>query len=200
MRTDSAPALQARLAQGDLDVIGPLFELYRERLKREIARELAADPRLRARFDASDVVQEVFRDALRQVGGYVAGGSRVGFFAWLRGLAHERRLKFLRDHLDAQCRSVRRQQALLDDSRQHPTAPSDSPAGAAAVAEERESLRAALDRLRPEDREVIRLRVTEGRTNREAAGLLGLSPEAVAKRLERALRRLRQAAGEDSDE
>jgi RNA polymerase sigma-70 factor, ECF subfamily len=146
------------------------------------------------------VVQEVYRDAKQQVRGYVAAGARVGFFAWLRGLARQRRLKLVRDHLDAQCRTVKRQQALPEDSWRHPPAPGGTPSGAVAAAEQRQRLSAALGRLRPEDREVIRLRVTEARSNREAAELLGLSPEAVAKRLERALRRLRDEVAGSPDE
>jgi RNA polymerase sigma-70 factor, ECF subfamily len=192
MRTESKQALFHQLTKGNLEVIDQLFACYRELLHRAVSRELTADGRLRARFDASDVVQEVFRDARQQVRGYVAAGARVGFFAWLRGLARERRLKFVRDHLDAQRRTVRRQQALPDDSWRHPPSPGGTPSGAAVAAEQRQRLGAALDRLRPDDREVIRLRVTEARSNREAAELLGLSPEAVAKRLERALRRLRE--------
>src|SRR5262249_32478715 len=157
------------------------------------ARELADDPRLAARFDASDVIQEVFLDARKQVGWFLANDGRIDFWAWLRGLARERRLKFLRDHLDAQCRTAKRQHVLPDESRRHPPAPGDSPSGAAQAAEQAERLRRALRQLRPEDREIIRLRVTEGRTNPEVAALLGATPAAIAKRLERALRRLREA-------
>jgi RNA polymerase sigma-70 factor (ECF subfamily) len=188
-----------QLTRGHLEVIDVLFECYRDRLRQEVARDLTADRRLQARFDASDVVQEVFADARRQVGGYVAAGARVSFFDWLRGLARERRLKFVRCHLDAQRRTVKCQQPLPDDSRRHPAAPDDTPSRAAAAAEERQRLGAALDRLRPEDREVIRLRVAERQSNREAAVLLGLSPEAAAKRLERALRRLRETIAADSE-
>jgi RNA polymerase sigma-70 factor (ECF subfamily) len=201
MRTDPSQvsALVDRLTRGHLDAFDAVFECYRDRLLREVARDLAADRRLQPRFDASDVVQEVFADARRQVAGYVAAGSRVGFLDWLRGLARERRLKLVRSHLDAQRRTVKRQQSLPEDSWRHPPAPEDTPSRAAAAAEQLQRLGAALDRLRPEDREVIRLRVTELRSNREAAAILGLSPEAVAKRLERALRRLRETVTPRTD-
>src|SRR5262249_26465544 len=127
----------------------------------------------------------------------------VDFRAWLRGLARERRLKFLRDHLDAQCRSARRQQALPDESWRHPSSPGGRPRRGAGAPEQSDRPGRARRpppaegpegrRLRAEDQEVIRLRVTEGRTNPEVAGLLGTTPAAVAKRLERALRRLREA-------
>ena len=183
-----------RLARGEPGALGELFDVYRHRLRQEIAGELAADPRLAARFDASDVVQEVFLDARQQVGWFLASNGRVDFWVWLRGLARERRLKFLRDHLDAQCRSAKRQRGLPDESALHPAAPGASPSTAAGAAEDAERLTGALQRLGPEDREVIRLRVTEGRSNPEAAALLGITSAAVAKRLERALRRLREVA------
>jgi RNA polymerase sigma-70 factor (ECF subfamily) len=196
---DEVGVLLDRLARGEPGALGALFDVYRARLRNEIAGDLAADPRLTARFDASDVVQEVFLDARQQVGWFLANGGRVDFWGWLRGLARERRLKFLRDHLDAQCRSAKRQRELPDESAYHPAAPGTSPSGAAGAAEEAERLAHTLERLAPEDREVIRLRVTEGRTNPEAAAVLGLTPAAVAKRLERALRRLREAANGTGD-
>jgi RNA polymerase sigma-70 factor (ECF subfamily) len=189
---DELAALLDRLAQGDEAALGTLFDSYRDDLRREISRELAADPRLSARFDASDVVQEVFLDARKQIAGFLAGDGRIDFRNWLRGLARERRLKFLRDHLDAQCRTAKRQRGMPDESGQHPPSPDDTPSAAARAAEDAEGVRRALGRLQPEDQEVIRLRVTEGQTNSEVAARLGVTPAAVAKRLERALRRLRE--------
>jgi RNA polymerase sigma-70 factor, ECF subfamily len=192
-------ALLERLHKGEYQVLGRLFALYRRRLRVEIARDLAADPRLGARFDASDIVQEVFFDAQRQITGYLARGAEVSFYTWLRGLARERRLKFLRQHLDAQCRSVRRQRPLPDDSREHP-AISDKRSVRATSGEEHDRVRSRFQQLRAEDQEVIRLRVTEGRTNLEVAVLLGLTPAAVAKRLQRALRRLKATMADDGTE
>ncbi len=197
VENDRITALLERVARGDEDALGALFHSYRHLLREEIARDLAGDPRLAARFDASDVVQEVFLDARAQIRWFLGTAGRVDFWVWLRGLARERRLKFLRDHLDAQCRSAKRQQLLPDESWQHPAAPEHSPSGAAVAAEQAERVWQALQELRPEDQEVIRLRITEGRTNPEVAGLLGLTPAAVAKRLERALQRLREAADEE---
>jgi len=192
---DLIASLLERLTQGDPEALGALFDCYRQRLRRVVARQLANDPRLAARFDASDVVQEVFLDARNQIGWFLTCGGRVDFWGWLLGLARERRLKFLRDHLDARCRTAKQQQALPDESWQHPPAPGDSPSAAARSAEQAERLRGALGWLRPEDQEIIRLRVIEGRTNPDVAALLGVTPAAVAKRLERALRRLREAVG-----
>jgi RNA polymerase sigma-70 factor, ECF subfamily len=195
---DRTVVLLDRLADGDEEALGALFDSYRPSLRQEIARELTADPRLAARFDASDVVQEVFLDARRQIGWFLPNRAHVNFGVWLRGLARERRLKFLRDHLDAQCRTAKRQRALPDESWQHPAAQEDSPSGAIQTAEQSECIRRALQRLRPEDQDVIRLRITDGRSNPEVAGLLGATPAAVAKRLERALHRLREAVAAET--
>jgi RNA polymerase sigma factor (sigma-70 family) len=54
-------------------------------------------------------------------------------------------------------------------------------------------VRRALQGLAADDQDIIRLRVTEGYSNPEAAQMLRVTPAAVAKRLERALRRLKQA-------
>ena len=47
-----------------------LFDQYRDRLRRMV--ELRLDPRLRARPDASDVVQEAFLDVARDLDAYLA--------------------------------------------------------------------------------------------------------------------------------
>jgi RNA polymerase sigma-70 factor (ECF subfamily) len=194
---DQIAILLERIAGGDEDALGALFDSYRPLLRFEIARELAADPRLAARFDASDVVQEVFLDARQQIRWFLDQGGRVDFWVWLRGLARERRLKFLRDHLDAQCRTARRQQGLPDESWRHPPSLEDSPSDAAQAAEKAECLGRALGQLRPEDQEIIHLRISDGRSTLEVAQLLGLTPAAVTKRLQRALRRLKEAAAAD---
>src|SRR5262245_44546964 len=132
-----------QLAGGDVSVLGPLFVAYREQLRCEIARNLAGDPRLATRFDASDVVQELFRDAQQQVGGYVQNQTRIEFLTWLRGLARERFLKFQRDHLDAQCRTLKRQTPLPEESWRHPAAEQESPSEDVRAAERDDQVRRA---------------------------------------------------------
>ena len=56
-------------------------------------------------------------------------------------------------------------------------------------------LQEALNRMEDLDREVIALRNFEELDNREAAAVLGLSPEATRKRYVRALKRLQDALG-----
>ena len=57
---------------------------YRDRLRRLVAVRL--DPRLAARADASDVVQEALADAARKLDGYLRDRP-IPFYPWLRQLA-----------------------------------------------------------------------------------------------------------------
>ena len=54
-----------QLRAGDRQALAALFEQHRERLRRMV--ELRLDQRLRARLDASDVVQEAFLDVARDL-------------------------------------------------------------------------------------------------------------------------------------
>jgi RNA polymerase sigma-70 factor (ECF subfamily) len=58
---------------------------------------------------------------------------------------------------------------------------------------ERDRVRAAFDRLRPADQELLRLLAWDGLTHSEAADVLGCKPAAFSVRLHRARRRLREA-------
>ncbi len=58
-----------KLRGGDRQALGMLFDHYRERLRRMV--ELRLDPRLRARSDASDVVQEAFLDVAGDLDAYL---------------------------------------------------------------------------------------------------------------------------------
>src|SRR5207244_9467827 len=91
------------LREGNPSALPALFEHFRPRLRQMV--RLRMDPRLAARVDASDVLQEAFMDAARQVDNYLRDPGVV-FYVWLRGLAWKRLLKLQRQHLGAQCRAV----------------------------------------------------------------------------------------------
>jgi hypothetical protein len=59
-----------RLRGGDRRALAALFDRHRDRLRRTV--ELRLDPRLRARLDASDVVQGAFLDVARDLDAYLA--------------------------------------------------------------------------------------------------------------------------------
>src|SRR5262249_8921024 len=151
--------------------------------------------RLTARVDASDVVQETYLEALRRLPGYLHEPG-LPFVLWLRWLGREKGLGLHRRHLHAGRRGV---------TREVPPLPPDSsacfvaallgreamPSEVAAAAEAAEKLRLALGQLDDDERDLILWRHFEQLTNREIAGLLGVTEAAAAKRYVRALERLR---------
>src|SRR5262245_15314 len=82
---------------GDVEARDQLLARHRPFLHRVV--ELRLDPRLRARVDASDIVQEVQLDAFRRLPDYLERRP-MPFRLWLRKTANERLLKIQRRHLE----------------------------------------------------------------------------------------------------
>jgi RNA polymerase sigma-70 factor (ECF subfamily) len=185
-----------RLRQGDGEALALLFDYYRSRLRHMV--RLRMDTRLAARLDPSDVLQEAYLDAARQVPGYLRQ-SRVAFYVWLRGLTWERLLNLERHHLGAQCRTVNREVALPTASSvllaSQLIAPGTGPSRALLKEELNRRVQQALDRLSSEDREVILLRHFECLTNGQVAQTLGLTDSGATMRYGRALFRLKELLG-----
>jgi len=179
--------------RGDPDALGRLLDYYRPRLRRMVG--LWLDPGVRARVDPSDVVQEVYLDAKQQVESYLED-PRVVFYVWLRGLAQQRLTKLHRRHLTAQCRSTRREEPLPCESSlvlaQRLLAGWTSPSGALSKRELRRCVQRAMEKLDPNDREVILMRQFEEMSNQEVAQALGLSESGATMRYGRALLRLKE--------
>lgn len=76
------------------------------------------------------------------------------------------------------------------------TEPGPAPDRLAFESDRRKALLAALDRLRPDHRAVLRLRILEGRSTSEVAALTDRSQQAVRQLQVRALAALRVALGE----
>jgi RNA polymerase sigma-70 factor (ECF subfamily) len=161
--------------------------------------ELRLDRRVLSRIDPSDVIQESYLDAARRLEEYLAD-PRVPLFLWLRLVVGDRLRKLHRDHLGTQMRDAGRELSLYRDPL--PAASSaalaaqllgrlTSPTQAAVRAEQMLRVQEALNALDPIDREVICLRHFEGLSRAEAAQVLGIEEAATAKRLVRALARLK---------
>src|SRR5947209_13035588 len=192
MSDDLRPTLE-RAAAGDAAGWRELVGRHHDRLRRMVA--LRLDPRLRGRVDPSDVLQEVYADAARQLPGYLAAPP-LPFFLWLRQLAGTRLAKAHRHHLGTQGRDVRREVGLVPEASSAALADGllgreGRPSEAAMRDELRARLLAALDGMNPLDREMLALRHFEQLGNAEAARVLGLSVAAASKRYVRALERLR---------
>jgi RNA polymerase sigma-70 factor (ECF subfamily) len=183
---------------GDSRIVGDLLDRYRGRLRQIIGFRL--DRRLRGRIDASDVVQEAFLDALRKLEVYLRNPS-IPFFLWLRLIAGEKVRQLHRQHLDAKMRAAGREQpmhrrafaattsVMLAD---HLEAKGTSPSGALEREERKAAVAAALESMKPIDREVLALRHFEALTNQEAACVLGVSESAASTRYFRAVQRLKR--------
>ncbi len=154
-------------------------ELRFERLYAQHGRAVLAYSVRRAPVDeAADIVAETFLVAWRRLDDVPAEDARL----WLYGVA--------RRVLANQQRSERRRQRLADRLRQELPAVLES---VPAPDLQAGAVEAALARLRPEDREVLRLSAWEELTPVEIATVLGVSQVAVRSRLHRARRRLRAA-------
>jgi RNA polymerase sigma-70 factor (ECF subfamily) len=193
MQTDSEETrrLLREVQTGDPQILGQLLTRHQAYLQRFV--ELRLDPRLRARLDPADIVQEAQMEAVRRLPRYLEQ-PRLPFRLWLRELAHDRLLNARRDHAKAARRSVEREVPLPDESaaefaRQF-LACGSSPSQHLSRKELVRRVRAAMAWLPESDREVLLLRHFEGLTNPEVAALLGLTPGAVSKRYGRAVRRL----------
>src|SRR5688500_54627 len=99
--------LLSHAQDGQAEAVQQLFARHRRRLKRMVA--LRMDPRLAARIDPSDVVQEALIDATRKLAGYLKKRP-IAFYPWLRQIACERLIDLHRKHVRAARRSVRREE------------------------------------------------------------------------------------------
>jgi RNA polymerase sigma-70 factor (ECF subfamily) len=176
--------------------LGELFHQHRDRLRTMVA--LRMDPRVAGRLDPSDVVQESFVEAAQRYPEYTRSPT-LSPYLWLRFLTMQRLLILHRRHLQTASRDAGREVSLeapvLDISSaglaQHLLDSGTSPSRTAARVEEAARLHEALEQLEPIDREILALRHFEQLGNEDAAGVLGIEPDAASQRYYRALNRLR---------
>jgi RNA polymerase sigma-70 factor (ECF subfamily) len=193
-----------RAGTGDQAARQQLLARHRGRLRQMVA--LRIDRRMAARVDPSDVVQEALADAAHSLSDYLKDRP-LPFYPWLRHFAWERLLQLHRHHLQAQRRSVSREQLRIGDVADESAAvlaerlanSGSSPSARLLAAELRDRVRAALDALEPRDREVLVLRYLEQLTSKEIGAVLGISEPAVKTRHRRALERLRRILDEAAE-
>jgi len=169
MADSPACRLLRRIAEGDAEALGQLYDLYAG-----IVNALALRI-LRDAAEAEDVVQEVFVQAWRQGARFDPQRGRPE--AWLFTMARTRALDRLR-------RRLARREAGEDGL----------PAGAAAPAPEAAlSVRTALAALSADQRQAVELAYYEGLTQTEIARQLGEPLGTVKTRIRTAMMRLREA-------
>lgn len=186
-----------RAATGDAESWRRLLEPHHDRLRRMVAGRM--DPRLQGRIDPSDVLQNAYLEAIRQLEKYLKN-TTLPFFLWLRSLVGSQLARTHRQHLGTQQRNAGREVALDQPAPDMSSAvlaqcllrQSERPSEEAVRAELRERLQILLDQLNAADREVLALRHFEQLSTAETAVVLGISASAAGKRYIRALDRLRE--------
>jgi RNA polymerase sigma-70 factor (ECF subfamily) len=171
------------------------LERYRDYLR--LLARLQLDPRLRARCDASDVVQQTFLQAHQALAQF-RGGSEAELAAWLRQVLARNLAHAARDHRRGR-RDVARERSLeaaLEASSARLegwlAAQQPSPSQRAERDEQLLRLAQALAALPEAQREALVRHYWQGWTTVEIGQHLGRTPAAVAGLLKRGLNELRR--------
>jgi RNA polymerase sigma-70 factor (ECF subfamily) len=190
-----------RARRGEHDALNALFARHRDRLRRMV--DIRLDPRLQARLDASDVVQDAYVKVTERLDEYFRQ-PKVPFFLWLRLVVGEQLTWLHRHHLGTGMRAAGRERSLSPASVPEASSAAlaaqlvgrhTSPTQQLARAERVRRVREALNALDPVDREVLSLRHFEELTAAETAQVLGIEEAAAAKRFFRATKRLKAILG-----
>lgn len=189
--------------RGDTSLLGALLASQEPRLRRIALARL--DPRVAGRVGPDDVIQEAFLDVTRRMDEYLtqrrgAAEQRLPFFLWVRLMTQQVIARLHREHLGSLKRDAGREQRAASSSYASTTillahqlqSHLTSPTGALRRNERREAVEAALEGLSEVDREIILLRHYEELTNREIAGVLGLTESGAGMRHLRAISRLKE--------
>jgi RNA polymerase sigma-70 factor, ECF subfamily len=193
--SDADSDLLRRFQAGENAAWGELLMRHQERLRRMI--RLRMDPRVAARVDTADVMQESFLQATLRRDEFFRK-SQLPFFVWLRLLTVQKLAEMHRHHLGVQSRDAARDVSLFarpswNDSvelAELVSANLTSPSEHASRQELVLLLQSLLAGLDPNDQEIIALRNFEQLSNAEAAHVLGIGESACSSRYVRALSRL----------
>jgi RNA polymerase sigma-70 factor (ECF subfamily) len=164
VRADSAQTqdLLEQVARGDRQALDRLLERHRPDLHAFV--EARLDPKLRARLDPSDVVQETQLEAVRRMDDFLRRRP-MPFHLWVRKTAYERLLNLRRDHRRRARRSVDREEAFPEQSSLLLARPllagGPSPSQQIAARELAERVARAVAQLGEIDREILLMRHAE---------------------------------------
>src|SRR5262245_36350158 len=172
-----------RIRRGDEDAFRDLFGRYAPSAM-ALARRVARQP-----FLAEEIVQEAFLAVWRNPSGY--DQQRGSVRAWLMGMVHHRAVDAVRRE-ESQRR--RAEESMVSDPVVSPD-PADDVAEEIDLPQERKAVRAALDALPPEQRQVIELMYFGGLSQSRISERLGLPLGTVKSRTLLGMRRLRTAIG-----
>lgn len=175
-----------RVGSGDSDALAELYERYAGMLN-ALALRVVSDP-----ADAEEVLQEAFLQVWNQATRYDPARSSVS--TWLVLITRSRAI----DRLRSRKVGDRTVAAARDESGDLHTSPSG--ARNVLMSERRGRLRAELDKIPAEQREVLELAFFDGMTQREIAERTDTPLGTVKTRTLLAMRKLRQALAKEIEE
>jgi RNA polymerase sigma-70 factor, ECF subfamily len=186
-----AEALLRGIAEGNRAARERLFALYRPRLHRMVRAKLGR--RTGAQSDPSDIVQKAMTVAVGRLDDYILKRP-MPLFPWLYVLTRDQMSKGRQRRPPAVSIGLSDESAVgiadrLADS-------GTSPSGEAIRNESRHAVRASIEHLHPDHREVLLMRYEKGLRFAEIAAILGIGESAAKMRHLRALEGLRGALGE----
>ncbi len=152
------------------------------------------EPELQAKGGASDLVQETFLEAQRDLPGF-QGTTEAELLAWLQKILANNVANFRRRYRWVSKRRAGRERSLDSGPgahwlREKIVSDSTSPSGRAARLEEAEMLNRALEQLPDDYRQVVQLRHQEQLTFKEIGQRMNRSPDAARMLWGRAFERL----------
>ncbi|MBL7186292.1 MAG: sigma-70 family RNA polymerase sigma factor [Phycisphaerae bacterium] len=179
------------LAQaGDESALDRLCSVYGERVRRIVRMRMGKE--LRSKMESMDLVQDAFISALRSLESFTYQ-NEGDFLRWLSTIAENR----LRDHVEKLHTNKRdiRKEIPLNNNGQGQDSVVRTPGPVALTTpsmimskrEDLDKLEKAIDKLKPEYREVIVLAKIEGLSNIDIGKKLGKKPHAVCMLLSRAM-------------
>jgi RNA polymerase sigma-70 factor (ECF subfamily) len=177
---------------------GPRLERFRAYLR--LLARLHLGPRLQAKLDPSDVVQQTLLQAYQALGRF-RGRTDAEWVAWLRQILAHNLANAARD-LGRARRDVERERSLEASSARLEAwlaAEQSSPSQRAARNEDLLRLAEALEGLPDAQREAVMLHHLHGWTLDEVGRHLARGPAAVAGLIKRGLKQLRQRLQERGD-
>jgi RNA polymerase sigma-70 factor (ECF subfamily) len=180
------PNLLLRARAGDAVALEQLLTTVRPRIRS--AAEGVLSPHLGVRCDASDLAQLTLLTAATAFSAF-RGGTEAEFNAWLRAILRQHLTAMHRLHVQAERRSLTREQTM--DLGAAALSPAGTPSRLLLREEQRQEIDAALEQLPWEQREAVRLRFLDEWSTAQISEFLGKSERAVAGLLWRGMSHLK---------
>ena len=175
-----------RARQGDRAALGDLLDRFRPLLRARARDSLG--PKLQARVDESDIVQQACLSADDAIGQF-AGQSEPEFVGWLLAILEHNLLRVVEREQGAAKRDVDREIRGSVPLRSA-SDPQTSPSRRAIRGEQRQLLEEAIEQLPDDQRDAVRLKYLEQATLAETAQQLGKTEDAVSGLLQRGIAKL----------